>query len=216
MHSHQEASLVSFESESVVPSPRDLALCIAIVPLHTPAQRHHCLERVWKAQSSSSARCSSSSESASASASCSSASASCSSSSASCWSSSASSKLCLFETITHSSAQEVEVDTKDISVARMGKSTYSITFSQSNTDLNQTKTTLLISTYLPWALRTVDDQHLSIPISDLPLQVQRCWVQVTRKDIRSDIQVTSDKKRYNLQKGGFYLQWPWIMSPLKS
>ena len=46
MHYHQEASLVSFESESVVPSPRDLALCIAIVPLHTPDQRRHCLERV--------------------------------------------------------------------------------------------------------------------------------------------------------------------------
>ena len=45
MHSHQEASLVSFESESVVPSPRDLALCIAIVPLHAPALRHHC---PWK------------------------------------------------------------------------------------------------------------------------------------------------------------------------
>ena len=46
MHSHQKASLVSFESESVVPSPRDLALGIAIVPLHAPDQRHHCLERV--------------------------------------------------------------------------------------------------------------------------------------------------------------------------
>ena len=98
--------------------------------------------------------------------------------------------------ITHSPAQEVEVDTKEISVARMGKSTYSITFSQSNTDLNQTKTTLLISTYLPWALRTVDDQHLSIPISDLTLQVQRCWAQVTRKDIQSDMQVTRKDTTY--------------------
>ena len=129
MHSHQESSLVSFESESVVPSPRDLALCIAIVPLHTPAQRNHCLERFKKAQSSISARCSSSSESSSV---------------------SASSKLCFFETITHSPAQEVEVDTKDISVARMGKSTSSITFSHLNTDLNKKKATLLIiSTYLP-------------------------------------------------------------------
>ena len=35
------------------------------------------------------------------------------------------SKLCLSETITLSPAQKVEVDTKDISVARMGQSTAS-------------------------------------------------------------------------------------------
>jgi len=48
-----------------------------------------------------------------------------------------------------SPTQEVEVDTKDISVAIMGKSTSSITFSHLNADLNKKKTTLLISTYLP-------------------------------------------------------------------
>ena len=40
MSTHQEASPVFLESQSVVPSPCDLAPPIAKVPVHTPAHNH--------------------------------------------------------------------------------------------------------------------------------------------------------------------------------
>ena len=40
MSTHQEASPVFLESQSVVPAPCDLAPPIAKVPVHTPAHKH--------------------------------------------------------------------------------------------------------------------------------------------------------------------------------
>ena len=41
MSTHQEASPVFLESQSVVPAPCDLAPPIAKVPVHTPGHKHH-------------------------------------------------------------------------------------------------------------------------------------------------------------------------------
>ena len=40
-YTHQEASSVFLESQSVIPAPRDLPPPVAEVPVHAPAHNHH-------------------------------------------------------------------------------------------------------------------------------------------------------------------------------